>query len=69
MASKRSRGTLPRGARRVLGDVLAMPVLSKEEPLLEYGLGVGRWHSKTTRLQQLARLSLPIPYLVYNGKF
>lgn len=47
-----------------------MPVLSKEEPLLEYGLGVGAVAFEDYRGSNSAHVyPLPIPYLVYHGKF
>jgi len=48
----------------------AMPVLPKEEPLLEYGLGVGAVAFEDYRGSNSSHVyPLPIPYLVYNGKF
>ena len=47
-----------------------MPALSKEEPLLEYGLGVGAVAFEDYRGSDTSHVyPLPIPYLVYNGKF
>ena len=47
-----------------------MPVLSKEEPLLEYGLGVGAVAFEDYRGSNSSHVyPLPIPYLVYHGKF
>src|SRR6202162_5829766 len=47
-----------------------MPAVSKEEPLLEYGLGVGAVAFEDYRGSDTSHVySLPVPYLVYNGKF
>jgi outer membrane scaffolding protein for murein synthesis (MipA/OmpV family) len=47
-----------------------MPALSKEEPLLEYGLGVGAVAFEDYRGSDTSHVyPLPVPYLVYNGKF
>ena len=47
-----------------------MPVLSKEEPLLEFGLGVGAVAFEDYRGSNSSHVyPLPIPYLVYHGKF
>jgi outer membrane scaffolding protein for murein synthesis (MipA/OmpV family) len=71
MASKRSRGTLPAAVpAALLATCWAMPVLPKEEPLLEYGLGVGAVAFEDYRGSNSSHVyPLPIPYLVYNGKF
>jgi MipA family protein len=46
------------------------PVLAKEEPLLEYGLGIGAIAFEDYRGSDTTHAyPLPIPYLVYNGKF
>jgi outer membrane scaffolding protein for murein synthesis (MipA/OmpV family) len=48
----------------------ATPVLSKEEPLLEYGLGVGAVAFEDYRGSNSSHVyPLPIPYVVYHGKF
>ena len=66
-APKSSRGTL---CAALLAMCWAMPVLSKEEPLLEYGLGVGAVAFEDYRGSNSAHVyPLPIPYLVYHGKF
>jgi outer membrane scaffolding protein for murein synthesis (MipA/OmpV family) len=66
-APKSSRGTL---SAALLAMCWAMPVLSKEEPLLEYGLGVGAVAFEDYRGSNSAHVyPLPIPYLVYHGKF
>jgi MipA family protein len=47
-----------------------IPALSKEEPLLEYGLGVGAVAFEDYRGSDTSHVyPLPVPYLVYNGKF
>jgi outer membrane scaffolding protein for murein synthesis (MipA/OmpV family) len=47
-----------------------MPALPKEEPLLEYGLGVGAVAFEDYRGSDTSHVyPLPVPYLVYNGKF
>jgi outer membrane protein len=47
-----------------------LPVQAKEEPLLEYGLGVGAVAFEDYRgSDTLHVLPLPVPYVVYNGKF
>jgi outer membrane scaffolding protein for murein synthesis (MipA/OmpV family) len=67
VASKCSCGTLPAA---LLATCWAMPVLPKEEPLLEYGLGVGAVAFEDYRGSNSSHVyPLPIPYLVYNGKF
>ena len=66
-APKSSRGTL---SAALLAMCWAMPVLSKEEPLLEYGLGVGAVAFEDYRGSDSSHVyPLPIPYLVYHGKF
>ena len=66
-APRRSCGTLPAA---LLAMCWAMPVLPKEEPLLEYGLGVGAVAFEDYRGSNSSHVyPLPIPYLVYNGKF
>jgi outer membrane scaffolding protein for murein synthesis (MipA/OmpV family) len=48
----------------------ATPALSKEEPLLEFGLGVGAVAFEDYRGSDTSHVyPLPVPYLVYNGKF
>ncbi len=66
-APKSSRGTL---SVALLATCWAMPVLSKEEPLLEFGLGVGAVAFEDYRGSNSSHVyPLPIPYLVYHGKF
>jgi MipA family protein len=66
-APKSSRGTL---SVALLAACWAMPVLSKEEPLLEFGLGVGAVAFEDYRGSNSWHVyPLPIPYLVYHGKF
>ncbi len=66
-APKSSRGTL---SAALLATCWTMPVLSKEEPLLEYGLGVGAVAFEDYRGSNSSHVyPLPIPYLVYHGKF
>src|SRR3984885_2121681 len=48
----------------------AAPALPKEEPLWEYGLGVGAVAFEDYRGSDTTHVyPLPIPYVVYNGKF
>jgi MipA family protein len=48
----------------------AMPVQAKEEPLLEYGLGLGAVAFEDYRGSDSTHLyPLPVPYVVYNGTF
>jgi outer membrane protein len=48
----------------------AGPASSKEEPLLEYGLGVGAVAFEDYRGSGSSHVyPLPVPYVVYNGKF
>ncbi len=48
----------------------AAPALSKEEPLWEYGLGVGAVAFEDYRGSDTTHVyPLPIPYVVYNGEF
>jgi outer membrane scaffolding protein for murein synthesis (MipA/OmpV family) len=66
-APKSSRGTL---SAALLATCWALPVLSKEEPLLEYGLGIGAVAFEDYRGSNSSHVyPLPIPYLVYHGKF
>jgi outer membrane scaffolding protein for murein synthesis (MipA/OmpV family) len=66
-APKSSRGILPAA---LLATCWATPVLAKEEPLLEFGLGVGAVAFEDYRGSNTSHVyPLPIPYLVYNGKF
>jgi outer membrane scaffolding protein for murein synthesis (MipA/OmpV family) len=66
-APKSSRGTLPAA---LLAMCWAMPALPKEEPLLEYGLGVGAVAFEDYRGSGSSHVyPLPIPYVVYNGTF
>ena len=54
----------------VLAMCWSTPALSKEEPLLEYGLGVGAVAFEDYRGSDTSHVyPLPVPYLVYNGKF
>jgi outer membrane scaffolding protein for murein synthesis (MipA/OmpV family) len=66
-APKSSRGTLPAA---LLAMCWATPALPKEEPLLEYGLGVGAVAFEDYRGSGSSHVyPLPIPYVVYNGTF
>jgi len=66
-APNRSGGAL---SAALLAVCWAMPVLSKEEPLLEYGLGVGAVAFEDYRGSNSSHAyPLPIPYVVYHGKF
>jgi outer membrane protein len=54
----------------LLATCWAPPVLAKEEPLLEFGLGVGAVAFEDYRGSNTSHVyPLPIPYVVYNGKF
>ncbi len=49
---------------------VSMPAEAKEEPVLEYGLGIGAIAFEDYRGSDTTHAyPLPIPYLVYNGKF
>jgi outer membrane protein len=64
---KSSCGTLPAA---VLAMCWATPVLSREAPLLEYGLGVGAVAFEDYRGSASSHVyPLPIPTLWYYGKF
>jgi MipA family protein len=66
-ATKSSRGIMP---AVLLATCWAPPVLAKEEPLLEFGLGVGAVAFEDYRGSNTSHVyPLPIPYVVYNGKF
>jgi outer membrane scaffolding protein for murein synthesis (MipA/OmpV family) len=48
----------------------ALPLHAKEEPLLEYGLGIGALAFEDYRGSDSSHIyPLPVPYVVYNGKF
>src|ERR1700735_1130102 len=48
----------------------ASPAMAKEEPLLEYGLGLGAVAFEDYRGSDTTHVyPLPVPYVVYNGKF
>src|SRR3984957_18655902 len=48
----------------------AAPVQAKEEPLWEFGLGVGALAFEDYRGSDTSHVyPLPVPYFVYNGKF
>jgi MipA family protein len=54
----------------LLAAGLAAAATAKEEPLLEYGLGIGAIAFEDYRGSATAHAyPIPIPYLVYNGKF
>jgi MipA family protein len=66
-APKSSCGTLPAA---LLAMCWAMPALPKEEPLLEFGLGVGAVAFEDYRGSNSSHIyPLPIPTLWYYGKF
>ncbi len=49
---------------------VSVPAEAKEEPVLEYGLGIGAIAFEDYRGSDTTHAyPLPIPYLVYNGKF
>jgi outer membrane scaffolding protein for murein synthesis (MipA/OmpV family) len=65
--AKSSRGTLPAA---LLAICWASPALPKEEPLLEYGLGVGAVAFEDYRGSDTSHIyPLPIATLWYHGKF
>jgi outer membrane scaffolding protein for murein synthesis (MipA/OmpV family) len=68
---RRGRSNAALLAAALLAAALAAsPVLAKEEPLLEYGLGVGAVAFEDYRGSDSMHVyPLPIPYVVYNGKF
>jgi outer membrane scaffolding protein for murein synthesis (MipA/OmpV family) len=54
----------------LLGVASAVAAQAKEEPLLEFGLGVGALAFEDYRGSATTHVyPLPVPYLVYNGKF
>src|ERR1700692_4388542 len=54
----------------LLGLVLAAAATGKEEPLLEFGLGVGALAFEDYRGSATTHVyPLPVPYLLYNGRF
>ena len=67
----------PKAGRRVkklvavlLGVALAAAAAAKEEPLLEFGLGVGALAFEDYRGSATTHVyPLPVPYLLYNGRF
>jgi outer membrane protein len=66
-APKNHCGSLSAG---LLAMCWTTTALSKEEPLLEYGLGVGAVAFEDYRGSDTSHVyPLPVPYLVYNGKF
>jgi outer membrane protein len=53
-----------------LGGALAAAAAAKEEPLLEFGLGVGALAFEDYRGSATTHVyPLPVPYLLYNGRF
>src|SRR5260221_2905089 len=67
----------PKAGRRVkklvavlLGVALAAAAAAKEEPLLEFGLGLGALAFEDYRGSATTHVyPLPVPYLLYNGRF
>jgi MipA family protein len=54
----------------LLGWTLAAAASAKQEPLLEFGLGVGALAFEDYRGSATTHVyPLPVPYLLYNGKF
>ena len=54
----------------LLAAAWAVPAESKEEPLLEFGMGIGAIAFEDYRGSDTTHAyPLPIPYLLYNGKF
>src|ERR1700728_2975668 len=69
MAAAAKRWWVP-AAAALLAMGWAAPALPKEEPLWEYGLGIGAVAFEDYRGSDSSHVyPLPIPYLVYNGKF
>ena len=57
-------------AAALLAVFWAAPALPKEEPLWEYGLGVGAVAFEDYRGSDTTHVyPLPVPYILYNGKF
>jgi outer membrane protein len=66
-APKRAGGA---PAAALLAVFWAAPALPKEEPLWEYGLGVGAVAFEDYRGSDTTHVyPLPVPYVLYNGKF
>src|SRR5260370_6375968 len=54
----------------LLGWTMAAGAAAKEEPLLEFGLGLGALAFEDYRGSATTHVyPLPVPYLLYNGKF
>ncbi|HWS66753.1 MAG TPA: MipA/OmpV family protein [Steroidobacteraceae bacterium] len=54
----------------LLGGALAASAAAKEEPVLEFGLGLGALAFEDYRGSATTHvLPLPVPYLLYNGRF
>ena len=73
-AHRRPRNDAIRAARLAAALLAAVcfttPAAAKEEPLLEYGFGIGAIAFEDYRGSNTTHAyPLPIPYLVYNGKF
>jgi MipA family protein len=69
-ALKGHRCRAPCAAALLASVCWATPLQAKEEPLWEYGLGVGALAFEDYRGSDTSHVyPLPIPYLVYNGKF
>jgi len=76
MASRLEMAATPKTCRHLRRAALiaaacwAVPVQAKEEPLWEFGLGVGALAFEDYRGADSSHVyPLPIPYVVYNGKF
>jgi outer membrane protein len=67
-STPKSAGGAPAAA--LLAVFWAAPALPKEEPLWEYGLGVGAVAFEDYRGSDTTHVyPLPVPYVLYNGKF
>ena len=63
-------GAVRRGAAVLAVAFCAVPVQAKEEPLWEFGLGIGALAFEDYRGSASSHAyPLPVPYIVYNGKF
>jgi MipA family protein len=68
-AIKSPRGQLPCAAL-LIATCWTLPVHAKDEPLWEFGLGVGALGFEDYRGANSSHVyPLPVPYFVYNGKF
>jgi MipA family protein len=69
-ARKRGRESMLRIAVLLAAACAAVPLQAKEEPLWEFGLGVGAIAFEDYRGSDTVHaFPVPVPYFVYNGKF